>query len=202
MDAHRQSRSGAAADAERLAAWLGRVALGDRRSFEALYRASAPHLFAQILRMIQDRDLAEDVLQEVYAEVWHKADTYRPALAAPMTWLRMLAQRRAIDALRRRRAAGGDRHDAQTDPEQLEGQSAAPDEVSEGRVWNRHLSLCLDRLTASQRRVVIELYVHGWTQQELVRRLGSPLGTIKSWARRGLEALRNCLDELTGGERE
>ncbi|APZ42361.1 sigma-70 family RNA polymerase sigma factor [Acidihalobacter ferrooxydans] len=199
MDAGQDTvaEAGVAARNAALADLLARVALRDRKAFETLYRETARHLLGVVLRIVDERAAAEDVLQELFVEVWSKADRYRVDLAAPMTWLRMLAQRRAIDHRRRRTAAGAHRVDDDTDPDSLQGMSGSPESLSEDGLWNRHLNECLEELPEAQREVVVLIYVHGWTQQELVERQGSPLGTVKSWARRGLQALRACVERIS-----
>lgn len=199
MDAGQKSAGddGAAVRNAALGALLARVALGDRGAFEALYRETARHLLGVVLRIVDERTAAEDVLQELFVEVWSKADRYRADLAAPMTWLRMLAQRRAIDHRRRRTAAGAHRVADDTEPESLHGASDSPESLSEDGLWNRYLNECLEELPEPQREVVLLIYVHGWTQQELAERRGSPLGTVKSWARRGIQALRACVERIT-----
>lgn len=182
-----------------LADCLARVALSDRKAFETLYRETARHLMGVALRIVEDRNAAEDVLQEVFVEVWAKAGDYRPDKAAPMTWLRMLAQRRSIDHRRRRRTAGAYRVDAEIDPESMEGDFMSPELHGDDRIWNEYLNRCLDALPEQQREVVVLMYAHGWTQQELVEQRGKPLGTVKSWARRGMRALRECVERIVNG---
>lgn len=182
-----------------LADWLARIALGDRTAFSSLYGVCAPRLFGTALRILGETAAAEEVLQEVFVEVWTKAHSYRTDLAAPMTWLRMITHRRAIDHRRRRTAAGGDCVDPTCDPDSLLAQTLAPDEAGELAQWSEHLRQCLDDLPVVQQEVISLLYVYGWSQQELAAHRGNPLGTIKSWARRGIEALRRCLDTLGDG---
>lgn len=201
MDANRgRQRADAPTDAHSrlLGELLARTALADRRAFERLYRDTAGHLFGLVLRIVEEKAAAEDVIQEVFVEVWSKAGSYRADLASPMTWLRVLAQRRAIDYRRRRKASGALRTDPDADPDGLQGPGESPEAAGEGGLWNRYLNDCLDQLPRHQREVVLLLYVHGWTQQELVDRQSRPLGTVKSWARRGLEFLRDCVERIGG----
>ena len=100
MPAQPSSRQDQAA----LADLLSRVALGEQRAFRTLYERTAAHLLGAILRIQHDRPLAEDVLQEVYVNVWRAAQSFNPALSQPMTWLASIARNRAIDSLRRRQA--------------------------------------------------------------------------------------------------
>lgn len=198
MDAergHEAAGSGEVNDAL-LKELLARTALAERRAFEALYRNTARHLFGLVLRIVEERAAAEDVMQEVFVEVWSKASSYRADLAGPMTWLRLLAKRRAIDYRRRRAAAGVHRLDPEIDPDSLHAGGLSPESLGEDSLWNRHLNDCLGELPKQQRDVVLLLYVHGWTQQELVGKQGKPLGTVKSWARRGIQFLRDCVERI------
>lgn len=186
------------ADPELLAHWLHASARGDRRAFQALYRAASPHLFALLLRMLRRRDLAEEALQDCFVRIWQKASTYAPERGAPLTWLMSIARYRALDLIRRQRP--------EVSLEDDEGSALEfADDVNDNGPPNpleRSMTLqslgaldeCLQTLQDAQRESVLMTYYEGYTHEELAQRMGKPLGTVKSWVRRGLQRLRECLD--------
>jgi RNA polymerase sigma-70 factor (ECF subfamily) len=173
---------------------LARCALGDRVAFERLYRLSSAQLFGLVLRIVRERELASEVLQEAYVKIWHRAGDYRPALAQPLTWMGTIARNQAID--RRRR---GGRDPADPTPvealHELADEAAGPAELVSQ--WQHHQVLrdCLAQLDERQRQVLLLAFFDGLTHEQLADRLATPLGTIKSWVRRGLLRLKNCLAE-------
>lgn len=182
----------APARAELLAGLLRRVAAGDERAFARLYEASAAHLFAVALRIMKARDTAEDVVQDAYIRIWDSAPSYVPEKGAPLAWMAAIVRHRAIDALRRRRAhlpldAAADT-EAMIDPA-IDALSSALQGAEA-----RRLMACLEALGAQQKRCVLYAYFDGLTQDELARRLEAPLGTVKSWLRRSLLHLKECLE--------
>ncbi len=186
-----------------LAALLGRVALGDRVAFDTLYRASSSHLLGVILRIQHDRAQAEDVLQEVYINVWRAAQSYNAALANPTTWLVSIARNRAIDSLRRKAsspdtvssiARGSDDEDEHDLLERMADDSPGPLEQLEAASRARSLERCMDQLSADQRGSLALAYYQGLSHSEVADQMGQPLGTVKSWVRRGMQSLNTCLE--------
>lgn len=179
--------------ADALAHWLQAVAGGDRDAFERLYRATSSKLFGVCLRVLPDRAEAEDVLQEVYATVWRKATQFDAARASAITWLAMIARNKAIDRLRSTpagvRTAPVELAEAVPDP------SASPLDGAESSDENARLARCMDRLDGDRRELVRTAFFEGVTYEELAARIGSPLGTVKSWIRRSLLQLRACLEQ-------
>lgn len=183
----------AAARNAELAPLLARVALGDRSAFARLYAVSAPHLFALVLRMLRNRGLAEDVLQDVFTNVWQRAGTYRADLSPPMAWLTGVARNAAISALRRPHLADGPLADdalAQV-PDESE---AGPLERLVGRRETGRLHQCFGALSGLQRQLLALAYYRGMAHAELSDYLGQPLGTVKTRLRRALQLLKECLD--------
>lgn len=168
---------------------LAATAAGDRRAFALLYERTSPHLFGLLLRMVLRRDWAEEALQDCYLRIWQKAEGYAPERGTPMAWLATIARYRALDLLRARRpeVPEDELPLAAADP------GPAPYERAEIGEGLGRLGDCLQRLEASPRRSVLLAYYAGYTHAELARRLGAPLGTVKSWVRRGLQQLRDCL---------
>jgi RNA polymerase sigma-70 factor (ECF subfamily) len=167
-------------------------AAGDRAAFAALYDAAAPQLFGLALRILKRRDWAEDVLQEALVSAWRNAGDYRRALGSGKTWLTVILRNRALDRLRREAAArladgGGDLPDvADPAPSALDLAIAGDD--------GRRLKDCLDTLEDMQKRAIVLAYYDGLTHEQLAARLAAPLGTVKSWIRRGLMRLKGCLE--------
>ena len=175
-----------------LAALLGASAGGDRQSFSDLYRQTAPQLFAVVLRILKQHDRAEEVLQEVFVKVWNSAGRYNPQLGTPMAWMMTIARNRAIDHLRRH---GRTPQSAQLiDVEIRASPDPGPLELTQDLERGRALERCLERLADGQRSSILLAYLDGYTHQEIAQRLGSPLGTVKSWIRRGQINLKRCLE--------
>lgn len=164
---------------------LAAVALRDRGAFRRLYDASAAHLFGLSLRILKDRALAEEAVQDAYIQIWQHAGEYRSTRGHPLAWMGSIARYRALDALRRRRELVS-----------LDGEdSAFVAPVAESRpAPEAALQRCMERLPEETRRALQLAFVEGYTHGELSRRLQVPLGTLKSWIRRGLARLRECLE--------
>lgn len=174
-------------DTTDLAELLGLVATGDEVALARLWHAVAPILLGLCLKLLRRRHAAEDALQESFVRIWHKAGQYDPALGRPLSWMATVARNVALDQLRR------ERHRGETDLEEAEV-LPAPTEASLGLDLTRtDLAHCLDQLPATQRLAILLAYYRGMTHQELAQALGAPLGTVKSWVRRGLSNLKDCL---------
>lgn len=185
-----------------LAALLSRVALGDRAAFARLYERTSSHLLGQILRIHRNRAAAEDILQEVYINVWRAAGGFDARLSQPMTWLTSIARNRAIDGLRRAQtqpttvstqvgsADGDDEHDLLQD---FASGDAGPLELLERSADAQALRRCVGGLSAEQQQSVALAFYQGLSYAEVAEHLAQPLGTVKSWVRRALLALKDCL---------
>jgi RNA polymerase sigma-70 factor (ECF subfamily) len=169
---------------------LGRVALGDRAAFSALYEATSAKLFGLCLRVLGERAEAEDALQEVYVRIWHNAHRYRVNGLSPMTWLIAVARNHAIDRLRVRRKGHGGVDEADSLPDPAPGPEAAA--VAGGE--RARLAACLDELPEARAEAVRRAYLEGETYAELAARFAVPLNTMRTWLRRSLIRLRECLD--------
>ena len=175
------------------ASLLVEVARGDRDAFERLYRATSSRLFSICLRLLPDRAEAEDVLQEVFTSIWHKAEQFDPDRASAMAWMAMVARNRAIDRLR------SPSHVVRTTAielgEELPDGGATPADEAEAHTDRERLQRCLQRLDERRRGLIRTAFFEGATYEELARRSGAPLGSVKSWIRRGLMQLRTCLEQ-------
>ncbi len=171
---------------------LAQVALGNRTAFEALYRGTSARLFGICLRVLSDRAEAEETLQEVFTTVWRKASQFDAGRSTAMTWLGALARNRAIDRLRSLppRAARADLDVAQD----LEDPGASPAQQADASNDHERLERCLRQLEVRRRSLIRAAFFEGSTYEELAARIQAPIGSIKSWIRRGLLQLRACLE--------
>ena len=192
--------------ATELAALLSRVAQRDRQAFRTLYERSSAHLFAVVLRIQRNRTLAEDVLQEVYVNIWRSAGSYEAHRAQAMTWLTSVARNRAIDSLRRRQTEpdtvssqtwhGEDDADNDDMLERLPSDEPGPDQLLARAAQARSIQSCMGQLSTEQQQSLALAFYQGLSHAEVADHLSQPLGTVKSWLRRGLQALKGCLDRL------
>ena len=171
---------------------LAAVAAGDARAFERLYHATSAKLFGVCLRLLSDRDEAEDAVQEAYAAVWRKAAQYDAAIASPISWLAMIAHNKAIDRLR---SDGAARNSVPIEfASEVSDTAPGAPALAEHAGETRQLDRCLDQLEARRRTLIRTAFFEGATYEELARRTDTPIGTVKSWIRRGLMQLRTCLE--------
>jgi RNA polymerase sigma-70 factor, ECF subfamily len=172
-----------------------RVAGGDHAALTALYDATSRIVFGLALRILADRDLAEDVVVEVYMQAWRGAAGYDPGRGTPSSWLLTLTRSRAIDLLRART------REHATDPLEAAGniRSATPDpeEATADAERHREVRSALTSLSAEQREAIELAYFAGLSHTEIALRLGQPLGTVKTRIRLGMLRLRELLDHLT-----
>jgi RNA polymerase sigma-70 factor (ECF subfamily) len=178
---------------------LGEIARGDRDAFARFYdlHAALVHTFA--LRILRERGEAEEVVQDVFVQVWRQAGAYSPDRGTPEAWLITLTRSRGIDKLRSRRRRDEMVRPADN-PDRLP-EPAVPDGAA-GQVEARAtLGGALADLPAAQRSVLELAYFDGLTQSEIAARLGEPLGTVKTRMRSGLERLRGALAARSGAER-
>jgi RNA polymerase sigma-70 factor (ECF subfamily) len=177
-------------DDEALAAWLMAVAGGDREALAILYGQTSSRLLGVLVRLLRRREVAEEVLHDVYLRVWERARHFDIARGSPMGWLTVMARNAALDHLRRhRREVVG--------VEALEdvGEDAATPDLGAASATRRLLQACLDRLEPEPRRCVVLAYQAGLSYDQLAASLGRPVGTVKSWVRRSLMRLRQCLEQ-------
>lgn len=170
---------------------LARCARGDRAAFVPLYRATAPKLYGVTLRILKREAWAQEALQESYMKIWLNADRYDPGRGAPMTWMAGIVRNQSLDLRRRAEYRVLEvEWTAAADPRVSTDDPLARTEV--GRELAR-LRQCLARLTEQQRRCILLIHHEGFTPTELARDMDVPVGTVKTWVRRGLIRVRECL---------
>ena len=186
-----RSHSANEPDGAELEALLSRCAAGDRSALATLYARVAPILLAVLMRMLKRRDAAEDALQDVFVNVWQRARQFDPIRGRPLAWLVSMARYRAIDLQRASRPAVALSEVSALEPQlQSEGPAERSDVLATGALLLR----CLEQIAAPQRRCLMLAYEEGLTHSEIARAVNEPLGTVKSWVRRSLIALRRCLE--------
>ena len=168
---------------------ISRIALGDRVAFRALYTATSAKLFGVCLRVLKNRTDAEDVLQESYVKIWHNAAKYQVSGYSPITWLVTIVRNQSIDRLRARRPDSVELGEA----EEIADRNPTPEQnvVLGGEV--ERLRLCLEKLSPGRAEAVKAAYMEGYSYQELADRLNQPINTVRTWLRRSLISLKECL---------
>lgn len=179
-----------------LGRYLHLIAQGDRSALGALYDATSPKLLGVVFRILSDRSESEDVLQEVYLTVWRQAGRFDPERASAMTWLSTIARNRAIDRLRERsRIPQTETIDA---AERAPCAAPSPYTALESSDDWRCVERGLQALDQRSAWIIRTAFLEGATYEALALRIGAPLGTVKSLARRGLRKLRASFSETEG----
>ena len=176
-----------------LAAAIERLAAGERAALEDVYRATNVKLFGICLRILGDRKEAEDALQDVYLNLWRKADRFDPARASPISWLATLARNRAVDRLRTGKVRKGAVPVEEAAP--LPDGAPLADELLIDAERSARIHACLDTLDDKARDNIRAAFFGGHSYVALAEARGVPQGTMKSWIRRGLARLRSCLEK-------
>ena len=169
---------------------LAAVAKGDVAAFERLYEATRAKLYGVLLRILGRPELAEEVMQETYLKVWKMADRFDPTVASPITWMVAMARNRAIDIVRKKGEVS-----IEEEPEALgvAAESPAPLARREMTEELKRLLSCLGKLDAEKQRIVLLAYYSGWSRDQLAKKLDIPLNTIKTWLRRSLLEICECM---------
>ncbi|WP_299848424.1 sigma-70 family RNA polymerase sigma factor [uncultured Roseovarius sp.] len=170
---------------------IGKVSLGDRQAFSRLYDLTHAKLFGVSLRILNNRASAEDVLQETYMKIWRYADRYASKGTSPMTWLITIARNTAIDKLRTRR----DSEDIEGMAETLASSGPTPEQVAVASGEAGRIAHCLEQLEEPRDKAVRGAYLEGLSYAELSEKLSVPLNTIRTWLRRSLISLRECMEQ-------
>lgn len=178
--------------ADPLAELMAATARGDHKAFRRLYDVTAGRLFGLALGILRRRDLAEEALQDSFTRIWRAAPSFDPEKGAAMGWLSTIVRNRSLSLLARRPRESSD------DLSSVENWAdSAPDPLARALESSaaRALKKCLDELDGEQQRSIVLAFYQGLSHAELATRLGKPMGTVKSWIRRGLLRLRECLGD-------
>jgi len=180
---------------DELMALIDRVARRDEAALKALYDQTSGKLYGLALRVVRNNEWAEDALQDTFLQIWRTAPDYRASLSPPMAWLGLIVRSRSLDLLRRRKAEREHLTDEMDEAmaDTLAGESPNPMDTSlaSQQAWALHQ--CLGKLENNQREVVSLAYLRDLSHGELAQQLELPLGTVKTWIRRGLDQLRQCM---------
>ncbi len=168
---------------------ISRIGIGDRRAFRRLYELTSPKLFAVCMRVLRERHEAEDALQEVYVKIWHNASRFSGGDCSPVSWLAAIARNHAIDRIRSRKPDSVELDEAISATDE----SPDPEHALLAKGEGRRIEKCLEELQQQRADAVRAAYVEGYSYQELAIRYGIPLNTIRTWLRRSLLSLKECL---------
>lgn len=178
------------ASPQQLVEALRGTARGERAAFEKVYTSTAAKLFGIVVRILGRRDVAEEVLQDVYVRVWQHASEFDAASGSAIAWLATIARNRALDEAKRKTIV----RPVDDCPEVLElAGGNDPGTDYERDVERRRLMACLNELMPEKRRVVLLAYFYGMTREEIGRETDRPVATVKTWLRRSLAQLKGCL---------
>ncbi|MGZ3238513.1 MAG: sigma-70 family RNA polymerase sigma factor [Burkholderiaceae bacterium] len=192
-------------DPQQLKTWLAAVARKDTQAFRQLYDLTSPKLFGFALRILIKREMAEEALQESFVSIWNNAAGYQASLAAPMTWMTTIVRNKAFDMLRRADSA---EHMVEIDADTfkdggmqdvidaLESPDPTPLQALQLGDDAKALARCFTRLEGLHRQAIALAFYHDLSHSEVAEQMKLPIGTIKTWIRRGLERLRLCLTKL------
>ncbi|MCZ8371001.1 MAG: sigma-70 family RNA polymerase sigma factor [Porphyrobacter sp.] len=171
---------------------MARLAAGDQSALEEIYRATRVKLFGITLRILGDQKEAEDALQDVYVNLWQRADRYDPTRASPIAWLAAFARNRAIDRLRTGKVRAGSVPVEEAAP--LADETPLADALLVDAEQAAQIHKCLGALDDRTQSHIRAAFFEGYTYAQLAEAADVPLGTMKSWIRRGLQRLRACLE--------
>jgi RNA polymerase sigma-70 factor (ECF subfamily) len=172
-------------------ALLQACASGDKTALHSLYKETAPQLFGLALRILRNRELAEEIVQDSFVLLWNNAHTFDPGRGSAMAWLARIVRNRCIDLLRQR---GRETPLDEASIEDCEDPLASPADLAALSHDARRLQHCLGQLEENPRKILGLVYYEGMTYQEAAVHVGAPLGTVKSWVRRSLIRLRDCME--------
>lgn len=164
----------------------------DRRAFQQMYELISGRMYGVCLKLAGQRELAEEALQETFIQIWHHAREYHSDRGTPLGWMMTIARYRTLDLMRSRKVR---QHAGEEHLEHVEDQRAGPLDESLRSAGATQLTGCLSELSDVQRDSILLSYYKGLTHDELSQALSSPIGTVKSWIRRGLIALKRCLEK-------
>ena len=168
----------------------------DQAAFARLYEATSGKLFGVAVRILKREDWAEEVLQDCYVNIWNHAGSYTASLSAPMTWMTSIVRNRCLDWLRRPQVEivlGSVDPEGEDPLEAMPSDSPGPLELLAQSKHARAIADCLRALEGNPRQAIMLAFFEGLSHAELALHMHQPLGTVKTWVRRGLERLKGCL---------
>ena len=171
--------------------WLiAAVARKDQAAFERLYAATRAKLYGVVVRILRRQDLAEEVIQETYVRIWKSAGQFNPALASPITWMASIARNRAIDLVRKKSELS-----IEEEPAAMEVAADTADPLARREMTEelKRLLECVGRLEPDRQKLVLLAYYNGWSREQLASKFEAPINTIKTWLRRSMLDIRECL---------
>lgn len=175
---------------EQIEIHISQVALGNRQAFSDLYDATSAKLFGICLRILNDRSEAEEALQETYVKVWRSADKFASGKASPISWLAAIARNSAIDRYRKKKPDTAELVEAEVVADEApspESNAIMSDDMD-------NLDRCMGELDERHASAIRNVYLGGWSYNDAATELDIPLNTVKTWIRRGLISLRECLN--------
>jgi RNA polymerase sigma-70 factor, ECF subfamily len=185
-----QGTSGAMMTPTELVWLLAAVGRGDQAAFERLYNATRGKLYGVVLRILRRPDLAEEVVQEAYVKIWRSAGQFDPAIASPITWMVAIARNRAIDLVRKKTE---DPIEDESEANKIAAETPHPLAQREMTEELKKLLACMGKLDPERQRLVLLAYYSGWSREQLAAKFDKPVNTIKTWLRRSLMEIRECL---------
>ncbi len=173
-----------------LSSLLASVARRDEAAFERLYEATSAKLYGVVLRILKRQDLTEEVIQDAYVKIWNSAGQFNPGLSSPITWMVSIARNRAIDVVRKRSEIS-----IEEEPGAMDVASDTPDPLARKDMSEelQRILECVGQLEPQRQRLVLLAYYNGWSREQLSRKFDAPLNTIKTWLRRSMVEIRECL---------
>lgn len=169
---------------------ISSVALGNKREFQNLYNATAAKLFGVCLRILNNKSDAEEALQETYIKVWRSADRFVSGTASPISWLATIARNTAIDHYRKKKPDTAEIEEAEI----VVDDKPSPESAAIHSGEMDRLSTCMGELNPKHAEAIKEIYLGGWTYEEAATKLDAPTNTVKTWVRRALIAVRECMN--------
>lgn len=164
-------------------------ALGDQKAFADLYDRTAGRMMAVAFAILRDRATAEEAVQEGFVQIWYAARTYRPDLGHPNAWLATIVRNRALDMYRSEKRAPSAERNRSAMPELPDDRRHPSDSAELTALWD-----CMKPLEKAQRQSILLSYYYGYSHGEVAHRMRLPVGTVKSWIRRGVAKVRECLE--------
>ena len=179
-------------DTSELEELLTSSASGDQHAFARLYKITAPYLNALVLRVVGQPAVAQEVLQEAYIQIWQQISRFDPARGAPMAWLTNIVRSRALDRVRHEKSLNTRVEKVSAEPML----SVVEDASQHSRFSSEFekLARCLQPISVEQRRSIVLAFCYGLSHSELSDTINAPIGTVKSWIRRGLTSVRRCME--------